>query len=73
MDESYTIKQEAEMTNQGRHASPCDVVELLREERIVGVARHSDRSRQLTPIDDRHSVPPVLTAHNALRVGDGGR
>jgi hypothetical protein len=26
----------------------------------------------LTPIDDRHSVPPVLSAHNVLRVGDGG-
>jgi hypothetical protein len=60
------------MTNQGKHASPCDVVDVLVEERIVGAARHSDKSRQLTPIDDRHSVPPVLSAHNVLRVGDGG-
>jgi hypothetical protein len=43
----------------------------LIEERIVGVTHHSHPSRLLTPIDDRHSVPALLSAPSAS--GDGDR
>jgi hypothetical protein len=60
------------MTNQGSTHRRVTLMCSL-QNASVGVARRSDRSRQLTPTDDRHSVPAVLSAHNALRLGDGGR